>query len=399
MRVLFTGHTNVIGGGERCLLDLLGRPGDQMDAHYAGPPGPMMDAVSSLGVPASHLRGTTGSLRLTRDTPGAIHALVRDGLDIARVARRLGADVVMANSLRAGLMGVVAERVPECPPHVVHIHDVLPAGRISTSINRLVRRGTTHAIANSRYTAEHFAARPEAVDVVYNPIDLVRFAPNPDGALQARAESGLSTDVPLVGMVAQITPWKAQIDAIRAHALVRREHPDALLLIGGTAKFLTPGTRYDNRAYLSELHAAAAAVEGRDSVLFLGERDDVPRLLQALDVLVMPSWEEPFGRVAVEAMAMGTAVVVTDVGGPPEYVEHGVTGLLTPPRMPEALATEIVRLLSNDELRERIGSAGQRAVRARFGVGPYRERVLEAFERAIRISAQHSREPALRARR
>jgi glycosyltransferase involved in cell wall biosynthesis len=270
----------------------------------------------------------------------------------------------------------------------VHLHDVLPTGRAAASINGLVRLGTTHAIANSRYTAEHYAAKADAVDVVYNPIDLERFDPKRIGDVRrARLGAGLPTDVPLVGLVAQITPWKGQIDAIRAHELVRQKSPEAILLVGGTAKFLTPGTRYDNRAYLTELQAAAKGVDSGDAVRFLGERDDMPQLLRALDVLVMPSWEEPFGRVAVEAMAVGTAVVVTDVGGPAEYVEHGVSGLLAPPRRPEALATAITQLLGDDALRQRIGETARRAVHLRFGVDRYRKRVLEALERAVRISS------------
>jgi len=370
------------------MLDLLAHLGDRIEPHYAGPPGPMMDAVRSLGLAASTLRGTTGSLRPNLETPAAIRDLVLDGIEVARIARRIDAAVVMANSLRAGLAGVVAGRVPGCPPTVAHIHDVLPLGRTSAGINALVRRGTTRAVANSRYAAERFAPDGGGVDVVYNPVDLARFDPSGSTQEQARADCGVSQGVPLVGVVAQITPWKAQIDAIRAQTLVRQEHPTAELLIGGSAKFTTPGTRYDNAAYLAELHAQATAAAG---VSFLGERDDVPRLLQALDVLVMPSWEEPFGRIAVEAMAMGTAVVVTNVGGPPEYVEHGVTGMLASPREPTGLAREVIRLLDDGSLRRRIAEGGQRAVRERFGVERYRDRMLDAFERAISATRRAER--------
>jgi glycosyltransferase involved in cell wall biosynthesis len=351
----------------------------------------MMDTVRALEIPTSRLRGTTGSLRLNRDSPAAIGDLARDGIDVARIARRVGSAVVLANSLRAGLAGVVAERVPGCPPHVVHIHDVLPPGRAAAAINGLVRLGTTRAVANSRYAAEHFAPAGAGVDVVYNPIDLARFDPRGLSPSRARELAGLPAGIPLVGVVAQITPWKAQIDAIRAHRLVRREVPGARLLVGGTAKFVGPGTRFDNSAYLAELRAEAANIEGEDPVFFLGERDDVPRILRALDVLVMPSWEEPFGRIAVEAMAMGTAVVATRVGGPPEYVEHGVSGMLVTPREPATLACEITRLLGDDVLRARIAAAGQEAVRARFDVERYRQRMVQAFERAIRAGPARAR--------
>ena len=201
----------------------------------------------------------------------------------------------------------------------------------------------------------------------------------------------------MVGIVAQITPWKAQLDAVRAHRLVRRASPTARLLIGGTTKFVGADTRYDNRAYLAELRAEAAQIEGDEPVSFLGERDDVPQLVRALDVLVMPSWEEPFGRIAVEAMAMGTAVVVTRVGGPPEYVEHGDSGMLVTPREPVELAAEIIRLLGDDVLRARVAAAGQRTVRARFGIEPYRRRMVDAFESAINAAPLGAR-PRLGAR-
>lgn len=385
MRVLVTGHTGLIGGGERCLLDLLGHVGDDIDPHYAGPPGPMMDAVQGLGVPTSTLRGTTGSLRIGAATARAVRDMIADGFVAWRIARRVGAAVVMANSLRAGLMGVVAERLPGCPPHVVHIHDVLPPGSVGDALNRLVHHGTSFAVANSRYAAERFAPDRSRVDLVYNPVDLQRFDAGALTRGEGRARLGFKTDDLLVGVVAQITPWKAQIDAIRAHAVIRRALPVSLLIVG-SAKFVAPGTRYDNGGYLAELHAEAARLGCEDSVRFLGEREDVPELLQALDVLVMPSWEEPFGRVAVEAMAMATPVVVTDRGGPPEYVEHGVSGLLVPPHRPDRLAQETMRLLADRAFRDRIGSAGRRAVRGRFGIERYRERMLEAFDHAINAS-------------
>jgi glycosyltransferase involved in cell wall biosynthesis len=383
MRVLFTGHTGLISGGERCLLDLFNGGGVGIEPHYAGPAGPMLDAVRALGVPCSPLRGTAVSLRVGRSTPAEIVDLARGGLDVVRIARRIGAEVVLANSMRAGLMSVLAARLTPSVPHVVYIHDVLPSGAAGTIINALIRRGTTRAIANSRYSARRFAPDGIDVDVVYNPIDLRRFDPDAWSKPEARQLLDLPVGAPLIGLISQITPWKGQLDAIEAHAILREEYPEARLLLGGTPIFNDPGTRYDNQAYLVRLREAAARVGGDDVISFLGERTDVPLLLRALDVLVMPSWEEPFGRIAVEAMAMGTAVVATNVGGPPEYVADGATGLLVAPRDPAALARAVSRLLGDDVLRTRIATAGQGTVRQRFGHDQVARKVIASLELAI----------------
>jgi glycosyltransferase involved in cell wall biosynthesis len=111
-------------------------------------------------------------------------------------------------------------------------------------------------------------------------------------------------------------------------------------------------------------------------VVFTGRRDDVPSVTAALDVAVLPSYREALGLVILEAMALSRPVVATNVGGIPEMVEDGVTGLLVPPRDPGALADAIVRLLTDHPLADTLGRNGYRLVRERFGV----ERMMAALE-------------------
>lgn len=339
----------------------------------------MFDAVRQHGVQAIALRGTSGSLKLGRSTAGSIAALCRDGARIASIGRSERVDVVHANSIRAGLMGCVSERLPGAAPTVVHLHDALPPGTAATAVARAVRRGTTALAANSRFTAERFAPGDASVAVVFNPIDMAHFEPKPLEQRALRELAGLHPTAPMFGVIAQITPWKGQIDAIRALARIRSELADARLVVAGSPKFVASDTRYDNLAYEGELHSVAEQAGVADAVDFLGERSDVPELLQALDVVAMPSWEEPFGRIAVEAMAMGVAVVATSVGGPPEYIEHGVSGLLCPPRDPEALAEAVLSLLTDTARRADIARAGQGAVRTRFATDAYVERMLDVY--------------------
>src|SRR5205085_8045707 len=99
-----------------------------------------------------------------------------------------------------------------------------------------------------------------------------------------RLRLGLASDAPVLGMIGQITPWKGHLDAIRALTRVLRDFPDAVLLIVGEPKFTSPATRFDNLAYLSRVRATIANLGIGDRVCFLGERDDVPALLAAMDI-------------------------------------------------------------------------------------------------------------------
>ncbi|HEY2637331.1 MAG TPA: glycosyltransferase family 4 protein, partial [Solirubrobacteraceae bacterium] len=312
-------------------------------------------------------------------TPRAVGELVAAGVALRRAARRQGADLVHANSTRAGLAAVVA-RALGGPPAVVHVHDRLGASRATRAIARVLRRGASALLAISRAVADDLAAAgPGApVHVVHNPIDLERFDPATTSRDAARAGLGLPAHAPLLGLIAQITPWKGQEDAIRALARVRREHPEARLLLVGEVKFAERTTSFDNPAYERGLRALVAELGLTEAVAFWGERDDVPAILAALDVALVPSWDEPLGRSVLEAMAMGRPVVATAVGGPAELIEDGVTGRLVAPRDPRRWAAVIAELLGDPTGRERLGAAARPAV-AGWEKHRYSERVAHVY--------------------
>src|SRR6202043_3471359 len=189
-----------------------------------------------------------------------------------------------------------------------------------------------------RYTASSVRAlAPDArLEVVYNAVDLERFDPERIDRAGARAALGDAGGRLLLGVVAQLSPWKGQDTAIEALQLLCEQGVDAHLLLIGSAKFVARATRFDNEAYVARLRALVADAGIEDRVSWLGEREDVPDLMRALDVLLLPSWEEPFGRALIEAMALGVPVVSTSVGGPPEIVEDGREGFLVAPRDPAA---------------------------------------------------------------
>ena len=138
----------------------------------------------------------------------------------------------------------------------------------------------------------------------------------------------------------------------------------------------------------SHLRRLAGELGVTNAVHFLGERDDVPRVLRAADVVLAPSWEEPFGRSIVEAMAMGTAVVATSVGGPPELITDGDDGLLVAPRQPALWAAAIVRLLHEPGFRARLADRGRVRARESFSPRAHVQAVLAAYEEILEAKAQ-----------
>ncbi len=135
-------------------------------------------------------------------------------------------------------------------------------------------------------------------------------------------------------MVGRLAEQKGHLDLLQAFAWVRPVLPAKLLVIG-------------DGPLEHELRMAAEQLGIGGDVEFLGRRDDVPALLDGLDLLVSSSWWEGFPTVILEAMAAGVPVVATDVSGSRELVQSGVTGMLTPPRQPAALAAAMIGLLTN----------------------------------------------------
>jgi glycosyltransferase involved in cell wall biosynthesis len=183
-------------------------------------------------------------------------------------------------------------------------------------------------------------------------------------------------------VVAQLTPWKGQDTAIEALRLVREQGIDARLLLVGSAKFVANATRYDNRSFVADLHAKVERAGLEDRVTWLGEREDIREIVRALDALLLPSWEEPFGRALIEAMALEVPVIATNVGGPPEIIKEGQEGYLVEPRNAQGWAEAIMELAGDRKRSREIGLAGRRRVEEAFTREQHVSRMLEVYRSA-----------------
>ena len=389
LRVLFVNPGRDLGGAERSLLLLLEalRP-KGVDATVAlFGDGPFGARLASLGIPtvlfdvgdavrrASRYRapGVVGTALLSFQTLLAV-------VQLARLARRLDVDVVHTNGLKAHLLGGLAGRLIRRPV-VWHLRDFFPgalSGRVLRRSARLLP-SLVFAVSDAVAADVRGLGRPTPPVVrLYDSIDIARFEPCPTDHI--RQELSLSADAPLVGMVAHLTPWKGHEDFLRIARIISDAIPQARFLVAGGAIYETEG----HRGYAESLRRRAAELELADRVTFLGTRDDVPKILASLDVLVhCPTAPEPYGRVVIEGMAAQRPVVASNAGGVPEIVEHEITGLLIAPGNVHGFAGAVLRLLGDSALRRRMGDAGRRRAATLSNPVPHAEAVLSAYRALV----------------
>jgi glycosyltransferase involved in cell wall biosynthesis len=199
------------------------------------------------------------------------------------------------------------------------------------------------------------------IAVIRNGVDLTRFD-NLPSRVNLRRELGLPYDTPVVGVVSRLTRLKGLEHFLEAAAIVRSRVPAVRFLVVGE-------TSPVDRHYLGELRAHAARCGVAEHVTFTGLRSDVPAVLASFTVSVMPSLNEALSNVVLESMAAGAPTVATHVGGTPEAVSDGVTGILVPPADSAALADAIVHLLNNPRLAAHLGHAARARIADHFSVG------------------------------
>jgi len=381
-RIVYLCPVGEIGGAEISMLDLMRRmkaSGFRIGAVLlAG--GPLEARLRDLSVPCEVCGLSPAMKALSRSRrPSPRQCLVLPLLLVATILKlrklisRMSPDVIISNGIKCHVLSPLAAAGTGARL-IWHVRDVLRPGLLRWWLALTAGLCCALVITNSRAVARTLPARRTVT--LHNGIDLGVFHPGRT-PLDRRADLHLPPGACVIGAVGHLAPVKGFETLLAAAPMVLAERPDAHFVIAGGAIY-EAHRRYERR--LRDI-IRDRGLGGR--VHLLGAVDDVPALLAALDVFVLPSHSEGFGRAVAEALAVGRPVVASAVGGVGEIVRDGVDGLLVPPGDCRALAAGILRLTSDPALRARLADAGGRRVRRRFSLARHASRVESAIRSAL----------------
>jgi glycosyltransferase involved in cell wall biosynthesis len=359
-----------MGGAERLMVPIL----QHLSRTYFDPyvcalqmkdGNPIADEIRALGVPVEcldikRLRDLDAIPRLTRYLKGIGAVLVHTQLEAANILGNLSAKLL---------------RLPTvCTIHVMPSLDVKTRTKLHQSVEWFVLRHFCDRVISVSEGAREYhiqisGSSPEQVTTIYNGIDLSAFV-NMDNARErevARTELGIPQDANVLITVAVLRPPKGIQFMIRALPQVLTSHPNTYYLIVGS------GSHQDS------LIAEADKAGVRERVIFAGLRKDVPRLLAASDVFVLPTLTEALPTVLAEAMGAGLPVIASRVGGVPEMIADGQNGLLVEPEDPDSLSPACIRLLDRPGERATMGAAGWQIVNQKFSIERQVEQLKELY--------------------
>jgi L-malate glycosyltransferase len=395
MKILFYNHTDIVSGAERVLLLILSQLNSEFQSIMMCPAGDLKRQVEAQKIPCLEVKKLearfTWRLDLMLQYLISFWHVMRS---VRSQIKTINPDLIHANSIRAGLV-ITAATVGLKVPVIWHLHDLLPHHPISTAIRWFVLLASSRIklLAVSQATADRFRGillHPfkdrVSVKTILNCADTEKFQPDEKKRFAIRSELAINRDVPVIGIIGQITERKGQLGLLHAFKRVVQEFPEAVLLIVGEPQFNASDEKYFHLLrQTSEKLGITAAVR------FLGARRDVPAVMQALDLLVVNSLAEPCGLVVLEGMASELPVIATTVGGNPEMIHHALNGWLVPVNDEQALAAAIIKLSRDKSLRKRLGAAARQQVQRQFSVAQYQQEIMQFYQQINSSGVENSK--------
>lgn len=359
------------GGGQQFLLQLIrGLDRKRFSPLIALPgPGSFAEALSSFGIEPFFV--PILSFKNPLHWGSNLCSLWR----LRRICLEKGVRLIHANSILRGTIyaGLVGRSLKI--PTLWHVHRFRPERILEAVLAALVDRVILVSRAGFSLNFSFLEKTPKGV-VIYNGIDVKRFQerqrPSP-----LRKTWGVSEETPLLGMVGVLHPIKGFDILFQSLQEIKKILTDFRLWVVGEDG--TPSQIF-RKSYEGEVRSRGL----QENVLFLGKQEDIPEILSALDYFLMPTvTHEAFPMVILEAMAAGLPIIASRIGGIPEAIEEGVSGILVPPGDAEALTEAILGLLRNRGRALELGKSARKRVEAYFTVEKNVSKVQDLYERLI----------------
>src|SRR5688500_3868018 len=335
--------------------------------------------------------------RITRENVEIVALNKREGndlrlyLNLFKTLRRLKPDIVHTRNLNAMegqvIAAVAGARSRVHGEHGRDIFDLHGKNRKYNLLRKVIRPFVSHFIAVSRdlenWLVDTVGATPHRINQIYNGVDSRRFYPRERKVYETAPCRGLpegffNENTFVIGSVGRMADVKNYPSLIEAFLLLLKEDPAAHARL----RLLIVGDGNSRQQCMGRLRQAGAEA----LAWFPGERADIPELMRAMDLFVLPSLGEGISNTILEAMSTGLPVVATRVGGNEELVEDGVTGTLIPPGSSRAMAAAMREYYKNPDLVARHGKAGRHQIEASFSMDAMTNRYLEVYDKALRLS-------------
>ncbi|MEO8649952.1 MAG: glycosyltransferase [Acidobacteriota bacterium] len=285
-------------------------------------------------------------------------------LKLARILRRLKPDIVHTHLYEASLIGLLAAKASQVPLTVMTRHHSdqahMAGNRLAIAVDRFEARIAHQVIvpsfATQNFLIEKDKVEPTKVSVIHLGFDFDKFSSSESDRLRVRKFFSLSEKDFVIGNFGNFYPTKGHRFLISAAREILDHIPNLKLLFVGDGGAIT------------ELKQQIKQFGLEKQVIFAGNRTDVPGCMNAVDVVVHPSLSEAFSQVIVEAMAVGTPLISTDVGGAREVISHGENAILIRPGNSGDIVRSVKRIYMNRSFASEIAAVGQQSVRERFTI-------------------------------
>ncbi len=383
-KIFFISHASELNGAERMLADLLERINrNKYDPVLVIPqPGPLGERLSRSGIATLVIPmkwWLTGRKEILLQ-PFKWLWNIWGVLKLVSFLKKEGTRLVVSNSI-VNFSGALAARVCGLP-HVWIIHEIV--GRKSdglcfilgvSQLKNLIRKFSSQVVANSVATWKAMGHQAERI-IVYNGVD---FSLLPlISTLQAREKMGFSFNDKVVGVIGKVCPEKGQMKALVAVEKLSTEFPSLKIAFCGQIK---------DFHYYKRILQKAGKLGWGEKIYFLGYQKDVFLFLKTLDVLLVTSSHESFGRSVIEAMASRTPVVAVKSGGIPEIVEHGKNGLLVGRPNPEEISKALSGILRHSQYACFLAENGFRTVEKKFQLSAQVEKIEQILDSNLKRSS------------